>query len=65
MRHQRIPGSSNSRNSSRRKRLQNSVGEQTIRVPRDRRGEFASPRLETTNEFAASPIKCAVAHFAN
>ena len=38
--------SGNSRNGSRRKRLQSSAGEQTIRVPRDRRGEFSSPLLD-------------------
>ena len=38
--------SGNSRNGSRPKRLQTSAGEQTIQVPRDRRGEFRSPLLD-------------------
>lgn len=37
--------SGNSRNGKRRTRLQTSAGDQTIQVPRDRRGEFQSPLL--------------------
>jgi hypothetical protein len=39
------PNSGNSRNGKRTKQVQSTVGEQTIAVPRDRNGEFASPLL--------------------
>ncbi len=38
--------SGNSRNGSREKEIQSSVGKQVIEVPRDRKGEFSSPLLE-------------------
>ena len=38
--------SGNSRNGSRSKQLQTSAGDQTIQVPRDRKGEFESPLLD-------------------
>jgi putative transposase len=44
---QRVPDSGNSRNGKRAKQVQTSAGEQTIAVPRDRNGEFASPLLDS------------------
>lgn len=38
--------SGNSRNGKRKKQIQTSAGEQSIKVPRDRKGEFESPLLE-------------------
>lgn len=50
--------SGNSRNGKRTKQVQRSAGEQPIAVPRDRKGEFASPLLagQRSNELAEKVI---------